>query len=227
MCLVAWPLDEGETGVDVVVIAPCFSYANDAVLMLISTNLHDKSSEVSIKTRSTPASLSFNGQATKHTTIKWSIRNIGRIRNYLDQPSTERLVHAFVLSKLDYCNSVLYGLPAKQLSNLQRLQTSAARLVTKAKRTNHITPVLRQLYWLPVNQTIVSKVLLITFKIINGYAPSYLSSLLESYKPKRTLPSATKRLLIVPISSTSTYGDRTFSHFQLLRLSFGITYQIR
>ena len=52
---------------------PCFSYGNDAVLMLISRNLHNKSTEVSIKTRSTPASLSFNGQATKHTTVKWSI----------------------------------------------------------------------------------------------------------------------------------------------------------
>ena len=105
--------------------------------MLISRNLHNKSSEVSIKTRSTPASLSFNGQATKHTTVKWSIRNICRNRKYLDQPSTERLVRAFVSSKLDYCNSVLYGLPAKQLSNLQRLQTSVARLVTKAKRRDH------------------------------------------------------------------------------------------
>ena len=178
--------------------------------MLISRNLHNRSSEISIKTRSTPASLSFNGQATKHTTVKWSIRNIGRIRKFLDQPSTERLVHAFVSSKLDYCNSVLYGLPAKQLSKLQRLQTSAARLVTKSKRRDHINPVARQLHWLPINQRIVFKVLLITFKIINGYAPSYLSSLLESYKPKRTLPSATKGLLTVPISSTTTYGDRAF-----------------
>lgn len=144
-------------------------------------------------------------------TASLAIRNIGRIRKYLDQPSTEHLVHAFVTSKLDYCNSVLYGLPAKQLSKLQRLQNSAARLVTKAKRRDHITPVLRQLHWLPINQRIVFKVLLITLKIINGYAPSYLSSLLESYKPKCALHSATKRLLIVPKSSTTTYGDRAFS----------------
>ena len=122
-----------------------------------------------------------------------AIRNIGRIRKYLDQPSTERLVHAFVSSKLDYCNSVFYGLPAKQLSKLQRLQNSAARLVTKAQRRDHITPVLRQLHWLPINQRIVFKVLHITFKIINGYAPSYLSSSLESYKPKRALRNYIRR----------------------------------
>ena len=111
-------------------------------------------------------------------TVSLAIRNTGRVRKYLDQPSTVRLVHAFVPFKFDCCNSVLYGLPAKQLSKLQCLQNSAARLVTKAKRRDHITPVLRQLHCLPINQRIVFKVLLITFKITNGYALSYLSSLL-------------------------------------------------
>ena len=111
-------------------------------------------------------------------TVSLAIRNTGRIRKYLDQPTTVRLVDAFVPFKFDYCNSVLYGLPAKQLSKLQCLQNSAARLVTKAKRRDHITPVLRQLHCLPINQRIVFKVLLITFKITNGYALSYLSSLL-------------------------------------------------
>jgi len=64
-------------------------------------------------------------------TASLAIRNIGRIRKYIDNSSAERLVHAFVSSKLDYCNSVLYGLPAKQLSKLQRIQNSAARLVTR------------------------------------------------------------------------------------------------
>ena len=157
-------------------------------------------------------------------TASLAIRNIGRIRKYLDQPSTERLVHAFVSSKLDYCNSVFYGLPAKQLSKLQRLENSATRLVTKAQRRDNITPVLRQLHWLPINQRIVFKVLHIIFKIINGYALSYLSSSLESYKPKCALRSATKRLLIVPTSSTTTYGDRAFS---IAAPKFGIIYQMR
>ena len=77
VCLVAWPLNESEAEGDIVLIETpfCFSYANDAVLMLISTNLHMKSCEVSTKTRSPAASFSFKGQATKHTTVKWSIGN--------------------------------------------------------------------------------------------------------------------------------------------------------
>ena len=71
MCLVTWPLNESEAGVDLVMIqTSLFFYVNDVVVMLISKNLHNKSSKVSIKTRSTPASLSFKGQVTKHTTVK-------------------------------------------------------------------------------------------------------------------------------------------------------------
>ena len=67
-------MNESEAGGDLVLIETSrISHVNDAVLMLISRNLHMKRSEVSIKTRLTPASLSFKGQATKHTTVKWSI----------------------------------------------------------------------------------------------------------------------------------------------------------
>ena len=77
MCLVGWPLNESEAGVDLVLIetSPLFSYVNDAVLMQLSWNLREKSIGISIKTRSTQTSLSFKGQATKHTTVKWYICN--------------------------------------------------------------------------------------------------------------------------------------------------------
>ena len=67
------------------------------------------------------------------------------------------------------------------------------------------------LHWLPVEQRIIFKVLLMTFKIINSCAPEYLSDLLETYVPTRFLRSATQGLLVVPKSFTSTYGDRAFS----------------
>ena len=74
VCLVTWPLNESETGVDLVMIRPpSFCYVNDVVVGLIGKNFHKKGSEVSIKTRLTPASISFTGQVTKHTTVKWTI----------------------------------------------------------------------------------------------------------------------------------------------------------
>ena len=75
-------------------------------------------------------------------------RNNGKIRNYLDQPTAQKLVHAFVTSKLDFCNSLLYGLSKKQLDKLQRILNAAAR-ITRTKTFQHISPVLRNLHWLP------------------------------------------------------------------------------
>ena len=72
-----------------------------------------------------------------------SFHSIGRIRNYLSQTDTGRNVHAFVSSKLDYCNGLLYGIPSSEIEKLQRLQNTAARLTVCMKRTDHITPVLK------------------------------------------------------------------------------------
>ncbi|XP_078357267.1 uncharacterized protein LOC144642150 [Oculina patagonica] len=66
----------------------------------------------------------------------FALKRIGNIRQYLDQPSTEKLVHAFVSSILDYCNSLLYGLPDKEISKIQRVQNSAARLITRTRRAD-------------------------------------------------------------------------------------------
>ena len=73
-CVVAWPSNESEIGVDLALIeTSLFSYVSDAVFMLISINLPKKSSKLSIQTRSPPASFSFKGEVTKHTTVKWPI----------------------------------------------------------------------------------------------------------------------------------------------------------
>jgi len=74
-----------------------------------------------------------------------------KIRKYLTEETTEILVHAFISSKLDYCCSLLYGLPKHMISSLQSVQNTAARIVTLAKKFDHITPVLIQLHWLPVH----------------------------------------------------------------------------
>ena len=92
----------------------------------------------------------------------YALYKIGRLRRYLDQASTEKLVHAFVTSRLDNCNSVLFGLPSCELDKLQRIQNAAARLVTRVNGRCHMKPVLRQLHWLPVRKRIIFKILLTT-----------------------------------------------------------------
>ena len=84
----------------------------------------------------------------------YHLRNIGLIRKFITRDSCEKIVHAFVSSKLDYCNSLLFNVPANQLHRLQRLQHIAARIITLTRSSEHITPILKSLHWLPVKQRI-------------------------------------------------------------------------
>ena len=141
----------------------------------------------------------------------YHLRNISYIRKYLSAATTELLVHMFVSSKLDYCNSLLYGLPAYTIKKLQHVQNAAAHLVTLTKKHDHIMPVLFNLHWLPVNQRIIFKILLITYKALNNLAPSYICDLLTPYTPSRQLRSSSKHLLVSPSYNLKTYGARSFS----------------
>ena len=139
-----------------------------------------------------------------------AIYKIGQIRKYLDLKTTERLIHAFVTSRLDYCNCLLYGLPQYELSKLQRIQNSAARL-TSRKRDN-VESVLQELHWLPIAKRIEFKILLITYKCLPGLAPMYIAELLTKYTPSRNLRSSTLDLLDPPRDvKTCTYGQRSFA----------------
>ena len=138
------------------------------------------------------------------------IRNIGKIRHLLTQSITEKLVHAFITARLDYCNSILYGLLKRLIQRLQRIQNSAARLVTRTNRDDHIAPVLKGLHWLPVQERIMFKILLLTYKTIHGSAPSYLSELVSSYTPSRSLHSSSKNLLCRRKTKLLQYGGRSF-----------------
>ena len=84
------------------------------------------------------------------------------------------LVHAFISSRLDYCNSLLYGITDQLLQKLQSVQTAAARLVTEARRRDHITPVLHDLHWLPVQQRIAFKIACLVLQLQSGQASEYL-----------------------------------------------------
>ena len=125
--------------------------------------------------------------------------NIGRIRKMLSRRSCEQLVHALITSKLDYANALLYGLPQVLLRKLQRLQNIAARIVTYTPRTAHITPVLMDLHWLPVQTRIEYKICLLVFKCISVCAPPYLQELITAPNPSRELRQSSVRPLAVPL----------------------------
>ena len=91
-------------------------------------------------------------------TAHFAIRSISRIQRYLSQEDCQKPIHAFDTSRLDSCNSILYGLPEYSLSKLQRIQNTAARLVSKIKKSDHITPVLAALHWLRIKYRIVFKI---------------------------------------------------------------------
>ena len=131
-------------------------------------------------------------------------------RKYLSRESTEMLVHAFIKSRVDYCNSLLYGLPNYQLNKLQRVLNASARLVCNAPRFCHISPLLRGLHWLPVKARIEFKILLITFKAIHGLAPKYLCDLLTFKSSLYNLRSSDSILLSMPAVRSKTLGDRAF-----------------
>ncbi len=92
----------------------------------------------------------------------YHLRNIAAIRKYLSKPQTEIIVHAYITSKLDYCNSLLKGIPDYQIQRLQHVQNSAARIICGVRKYDHITPSLVDLHWLPIKQRIDFKVLLLS-----------------------------------------------------------------
>ena len=141
----------------------------------------------------------------------WHTRNIGKVRSNLTQEASFSLVHAFITSRVDHMNALLYGVSKSLLSKLQKIQNCAARIITKKKRRDHITPVLASLHWLPIDKRIDFKVLLMTFKALHGLAPRYLTDLITPYVPPRSLRSLDLSLLKKPKSRMKTFGDRSFA----------------
>ena len=117
----------------------------------------------------------------------FQLRKIASIRRYLTSAATRSLVHALVTSRLDYCNSLLVGLPGSLLQKLQKVQNTAARIITRTARYEHITPVLMELHWLPIKRRVEFKVLLYTFKAIHGDAPAYMKDMVQIKTPQRSL----------------------------------------
>jgi hypothetical protein len=147
------------------------------------------------------------------SSISIHLRNLSRIRMFLDQSACQDAVRAIVTSRLDYANSLLYGITLKDSNRLQRMQNRAAKLIVKARKYDHATPLLRELHWLSIPNRIHFKLLTIVYKsfLDSTNLPSYITELIVPYTPNRTgLRSALDtRRLIVPHTRTKT-GDKGF-----------------
>ena len=142
-------------------------------------------------------------------TAMFNIRKIYSIRNCLSEDATKTLVQSLVISRMDYCNVLYFGLPEGEIKRLQRVQNCAARLITKVRKYDSIKPTLFKLHWLPMAFRPIYKILLLTYKCLNGTGAGYLTTKLHYYKPERTLRSSEKMLLQEKRSKTK-YGDRAF-----------------
>ena len=140
------------------------------------------------------------------------LRRITKVRNRLNKKITQTLVNTFVSSRLDFCNSLLCSLPKKTTKKLQKVQNAAAKAVTLANRREHVTPILRELHWLPIRYRSEYKVLLLTYRILNNISSESLSSLIHRYEPRRALRSANENYLSRPSIPKNKYGQRAMSN---------------
>ena len=111
------------------------------------------------------------------------LRRIGFLRPFLTVEAAAELARSRILSRIDYCNSLLAGNTSEQIAGLQKVQNHRARLTFRKKRHDHVTPLLKKLHWLPVSERIVFKLATLSFRYFDGTLPPYLSCCLSSYPP--------------------------------------------
>ena len=140
------------------------------------------------------------------------LRRISSIRHLLTVNATKTLLSAFVLSKFDYCNSLLCGSPQFILDKFQRVHNSAARLVMKSRKCDHVQPLLRSLHWLPVSSRIDYKISTLCFNTFTNSSLVYIAQLLPVYTPSRHLRSSSDtRTLRIPFVKTKSFSQKAFS----------------
>ena len=141
----------------------------------------------------------------------YNIHSIWTVRKYLTENSTRSLMQAHVISRLDYCNALHYGIPAYLRNHLQRVQNAAARVVACVGRRDHISPVLQRLHWLPIEYRVKYKIQQLTFEVLHDLAPPYLEDLVHLYIPPCVLRSASETLLSRRQCKLACVGGRAFS----------------
>lgn len=145
------------------------------------------------------------------STCNFYLRQLGRIRKNITEQACHSAVQALIISRLDYCNVLLAGLPATQIHRLQKIHNQAARLIKRAGKLCHITPLLLELHWLPVHQRVKYKTLMYVFKALHDMAPSYIRDLLQIHRPARNLRSSNNGIILQEPPTSRAIGERTFS----------------
>jgi len=146
-------------------------------------------------------------------TVSTCFYHLRQLQCHVDIDTMKQLVSAFIFSRLDYCNAVLYGLPQSTIGPLQRVQNAATRVTLGLSPRDHVYPALKELHWLPVAHRIQYKVALLMFMVHDNHCPMCLS---ESVHPvssnpiRQRLRSATSLDYIVPWTKTK-FRDRAFS----------------
>ena len=144
----------------------------------------------------------------------YHLRQLRSIRSSLTDSAAKTIVHALISSRIDYCNSVLFGVSEAVSQRLQSVLNSSARLITNRRRFDHITPALRdELHWLPIQQRIQYKIALLVFKCLHGLSPVYLSAAytpMASLQDSRVLRSAVHGDIVQPRTNTRRIGPRSF-----------------
>lgn len=139
----------------------------------------------------------------------YSLYNLRQIRKCLTDEACKTLVYALVTCHLDYCNALLHDFSQYQQQRLQRVLNAAARLICRLPKYYHISPVLKDLHWLPIKYRVIFKITLLVFKVPHGLAPSYLEDLIR-VKPEGRYHLRNKDQLLVPKTKCKTFGDRAF-----------------
>ena len=141
------------------------------------------------------------------------LRRINSIRNLLSVDAVKTIVCSLVLSHIDYCNYLLVGLPQYLIKRLQGVQNAAARSILITPRSEHISPLLQNLHWLPVNRRTLHKVAALCHSSLSGSYPPYLSDLTHVYTPARSLLSSSDtRILSTPNVKLKSYGQGSFAY---------------
>ena len=145
--------------------------------------------------------------------IHIELRRLKHLSYFLDLTALKKIASSFILSRIDYCNSLYSNLPSSKIQRIQHLQNYAARILLKKSRYERATPLLFELHWLPVKLRIDYKIATLIFKCLHNLAPIYLQNIIEPYQPSRNLRSSSHNLLVQKRYHYKTVGERSFSFY--------------